>query len=138
MTVLTSGVCGQKSSQSLTALRPCNRYRITNWLVLNMNLITSLPVRTCSGFQIISCSFSFVYTECKPKNKKRGRPSLVPRPCPAFHSVLRSGENPVSFLTLDDIIRKWRKFGRTNRLHFAYCSTDYMLNAWCVRQSPFC
>ena len=28
------------------------------------------------------------------------------------------------------------KICRINRLHFAYCSTDYMLNARCVRQSP--
>ena len=29
-----------------------------------------------------------------------------------------------------------KKFGRTNRLCFAYCSTDYTLNARCVRQLP--
>ena len=32
---------------------------------------------------------------------------------------------------------KWRKFAELlNRLCFAYYSTDYTLNAWCVRQSP--
>ena len=36
---------------------------------------------------------------------------------------------------------KWRnpkmaKFCRANRQYFASCSTDYIFNAWCVRQSP--
>ena len=51
-------------------------------------------------------------------------------------AVRKRGESLVSFLMCNDVIIKWRKFGRINRLRFAYCSTDYMLNAWCIRQSP--
>ena len=32
-----------------------------------------------------------------------------------------------------NVIEKWWKYAE--QLHFVYCSTDYMLNTWCVRQS---
>ena len=35
-----------------------------------------------------------------------------------------------------DVYSKIAKIFRTNWLRFAYCSTDYTLNARCIRQSP--
>ena len=47
-------------------------------------------------------------------------------------STEKRGESG-NFSQWDDVSWKWRKFGRTNRLRFTYCSTDYMLNTWCSR-----
>ena len=60
--------------------------------------------------------------------------SLVPRPCPAFHRLQHRKAGRAWYLS-------WRehvigKCFTTNGLHFANCSTDYMLNARCIRQSP--
>ena len=61
----------------------------------------------------------------------KGGSSLVPRPCPAFCHE-KWGEHDI----FSDVIGKWQKICTINRLCFAYCSTDYMLNTWCVQQSP--
>ena len=64
--------------------------------------------------------------------------SLVPRPRPAFHHLqyIKAGRAWYLFSREHDVIEKWRKFSEKNGLHFVYYSTDYMLNAQCVRQLP--
>ena len=56
---------------------------------------------------------------------------------PSFSSLLvgKSVESLVSFLVSMTYSENGKIF-RTNKLHFAYCSTDYTLNAWCIQQSP--
>ena len=61
---------------------------------------------------------------------------LVLFPGPAQLSVTKSEENIISFLTWAWRNWKWQKICTINRLRFAYCSTDYMLNTCCVQQSP--
>ena len=58
--------------------------------------------------------------------------SLVPRPCPTFRRFQYGKVGRVWYFSHV----RWRnrqmaKICRTNRLRFAYCSTDYTLNTWC-------
>ena len=59
------------------------------------------------------------------------------RPRPAFHRLQHGKAGKAWFFSH----MKWHnpkmaKFCRTNRQYFVSCSTDYILNACCVRQSP--
>ena len=63
--------------------------------------------------------------------------SLIPRPTQL--SIACSTEKwgePGNFLIIAWLNWKMAKVFWTNRQCFEYCSTDCMLNAWCVQQSP--
>ena len=63
-------------------------------------------------------------------------PSLVPRPRPAFHCLQygKAGRAWYLFSCEHDVISKLRKIAE--QAAFRVFSTDYVLNAQCVRQSP--